>query len=730
MTQRDERSHETIGPQSTAASSVRYMGATELAAYKVSWRASCRLRKQLSKMASKATPLQPNAAGPLPPPKRAGLCPIEVDDDSEAALDRASLDPATLRECKVSNIAARLLVARLFDLHPRLLQTIHLERGVVVLDVPDTDWIQKVGSMLPRIVFGRKPRLITLDEEYPGAGCDAVYFIEDTAVRKDKERYRRAALEALALPLPFIAISPVGASYLPDCLLKAATAHPTFPPLDATAIMRTIRIVTGQRCVDTIDTALVSKLDATTLIIAVRFGRSPDQCVAELKRQVALKDQTKQSREIALHDLHGLGEAQVWAESAITDIAAWKRGDIAWSAVSSAVALEGSPGTGKTQFAKSFAAEVGFNLIVASYAKWQSADQGHLGHTLRAMNKDLETARAQAPSVLFIDEIDSFPDRAKLTHSYRDYTIDVVNALLEQLDGLAGREGVIVIGASNDLSRCDPALLRAGRFETIARIDLPNLDELEAMLRVRLGDDLRSTSIHSLAELALGMTGADIESIVRNARRTARRDDRPLRIEDLRNALVPEDDRTPESRWRTCVHEAAHILVDVIHFGPDDLFATTTMTKGRGGRSVRTQIKKTAGTLENYRKRLEVILAGYVGEQVVLGTSSHGAGGSEISDLAYATRLAGDMVASLGLLGSLTYFGPCGSVQEFLRYGEVRAAVAKELRAAEQSCRALLASRRGALEAVAQQLSDNGRIDGRGVGLLLVELARQNAKTE
>jgi hypothetical protein len=214
--------------------------------------------------------------------------PIEVDDDSETTLNRVPLDPATLRECSVSNIAARLLLARLFDLHPRLLQTIHLERGVVVLDVPDTDWIRKVGSMLPRTVFGRKPRLITIDEEYPGAGCDAVYFIEDTAARKDKERYRRAAMEALALPLPFIAISPAGVSYLPNCLLKAATAHLTFPPLDATAIMRTIRIVTGQRCVDTIDTALVSKLDATTLTIALRFGRSPEQCVAELTRQTDL----------------------------------------------------------------------------------------------------------------------------------------------------------------------------------------------------------------------------------------------------------------------------------------------------------------------------------------------------------------------------------------------------------------------------------------------------------
>jgi ATP-dependent Zn protease len=127
------------------------------------------------------------------------------------------------------------------------------------------------------------------------------------------------------------------------------------------------------------------------------------------------------------------------------------------------------------------------------------------------------------------------------------------------------------------------------------------------------------------------------------------------------------------------------------------------------------------------QKNSQPLFAGRLGEELLIGAPSDGAGGSAGSDLDRATKLAADMVASLGLLGSasLTYFGPRGSVQEFLRYGEVRTAVAKELSAAEDSCRVLLEARRDALDAVARQLLDIGRIDGREVELLLVKHASE-----
>src|ERR1700755_1407642 len=97
------------------------------------------------------------------------------------------------------------------------------------------------------------------------------------------------------------------------------------------------------------------------------------------------------------------------------------------------------------------------------------------------MRQDFEEARANVPSCVFIDEIDSFPIRAGVTHSHRDNVVEVVNALLAEVDGIKGRDGVLFIGASNEIARCEPALLRAGRLERIVRIGLPSATELELM---------------------------------------------------------------------------------------------------------------------------------------------------------------------------------------------------------------------------------------------------------
>jgi ATP-dependent Zn protease len=343
------------------------------------------------------------------------------------------------------------------------------------------------------------------------------------------------------------------------------------------------------------------------------------------------------------------------------------------------------------------------------------------------MKQDFDAARAQAPSVIFIDEIDSFPDRGGVTHAHRDYVIEVVNALLEQIDGIAGREGVIVIGASNDLRRCDPALLRAGRLNQIVKIGLPNPVELEKMLRVRLGNDLRDEDLRNISEFAVGMTGADIERVVKDAKRAARQANRPLAMSDLREALVEDDDRPAELKFRSCVHEASHIVVDVIHNGPEDVFATVAVVGGHAGASVRTKLAPRAGTYNEYRKNLEIILAGRVGEEMILGEGSHGAGGEMGSDLERATTLAAAMAGSVGLTGPspLVYLGAIKDAHGFVTFDDIRGSVNAELRKASGSCRELLERHRDAVEQVARRLLQANRIDGAEVARILEEQASE-----
>lgn len=634
--------------------------------------------------------------------------------------------------------AASLLFARMFDERPELLRAIYEAAPVILIDVADPKLFDEVAFCWKDILFDNCARLMDIAEmKHVCTKVDAISMIvKDLPKASLKEKHEQQSIDALCAACPLIAISPLAESHLPTILRQAAMARIDFPKLDAATIARVIRLLTGSACREAIDEKIASRTTLTDLVIAVRFDRTPAHCIAELERLSDAKEDRKAARDLTLADLHGLGEARVWAEATISDIKAWKEGHISWSAaLSSGVALNGPPGCGKTTFAAVFCREAGLHMVSASLAKWQGSGEGHLGHLLRAMRQDFEEARANIPACVFIDEIDSIADRARIDHAWRDYVVEVVNAVLAEIDGIKGREGVLVIGATNAISRCEPALLRSGRLEKIVNIGLPDSAELERMFRVRLRDDLQQEDLTAIVELATGMVGADVERVVKDARRAARNDGgRPVALRDLRGALVTSDERPLELRWRACVHEAGHLVADVVHFGPDNVFANTARVGSRGGRSVRTTAPACAGTLEVHRRRLQVILAGRAAEELLLGAGSHGAGGARESDLDQATSLAAAMVGSLGLIGAdyITYFGARDDTRTLLSFAEVRQAVARELEAACTATRLLLQPRRAAIESIARRLLQEQRVSGKDAAQILqrLEIKQTAATTE
>jgi AAA+ superfamily predicted ATPase len=634
--------------------------------------------------------------------------------------------PAEVKPVLPQQAAASLLFARLFDERPELLRSIYEVAPVVLIDIADRMMLAQVKDVW-KVILYRGVRSIEAIVAKPSRRVLEVahFIVEETPKASLKEKHRETSLDALCSAQPLIAISPSAQSHLPDILFRAATARIDFPRLDLRTIVQVIRVVTGRPCRELIDASSFERTTLEDLVIAVRCDRTPGQCVAELQRLNALKESMRAARDLTLADLHGLGEARAWALGAISDIRAWREGRIPWSQVSSGIALSGPPGCGKTTFAAVFCQEAGLHMVAATLAKWQSSGEAHLGHLLRAMRQDFEEARANAPSCIFIDEIDSFPERAGVTHAWRDYVIEVVNALLAEVDGIKGREGVIVIGASNDIGRCEPALLRAGRLETIVNIGRPDTKELERMLRVRLRNDLREEDLGAIGEALVGMVGADVERVVKDARRLARQDGgRPLAMDDLREALRPNRDLSNEERWRFCVHEAAHLVAEVIHFGPDGVSANAIHVGSRGGMTIRTKPAPFAGTLVDYRKNLEIRLAGRLGEELVLGAQSHGGGGASGSDLDNATSIAAAIVGSFGLVDDdhITYFGARDATEALLSFSEVRQAVARELAAASTSAKRLLEPNREAIEAIARRLLERGRVSGEEAAEVLLKI--------
>jgi cell division protease FtsH len=613
-------------------------------------------------------------------------------------------------------VAARLLLARLFDLNRSILDDFRTSSPVVLVDVPDHDMFNRVAHQWRDILSLDALRFVdigSLSDRTKRHDYDAISVVTNVAIPvKDRPASDTRAFAAVQLALPVLAITP-SASYLSTVFLEAATAKLTLPPIDAALIERTISIVTGKKCTVHVPDYVASFVGLRELLLSVRFDREPRECTEHLVRLVKAKNAKRQSRDLRLNELHGLDEAVAWAKSTLIDLEAWRRGEIGWEAIDNGVVFAGPSGTGKTLLAASFAAEARLPLISVTLQKWQGSGEGHLGHLLREMNKDFDEARAKAPAVFFVDELDSFANRSELTHSHKDYVVSVVNGFIEQVDGVRGSQ-LLFVGATNDVTRCDPAIIRAGRFNRVIEVGLPGPGDIEKMLRVRLRGELSNESLDHIAMLALGSTGADVERIVKDARRAARHQGRVMTIADLRVAITDEDELPDTVLQRTAVHEAGHIVATVIHNGADDVHAVLGSMRGASGFVTSLGTNYFSGTLEECHRSMQIMLAGRAAEEIVLSAGGNGFGGNSRSDMAAATRLAAAMVGSYGHSGPhpLVYVAEHTATKDILKHRYMRTAAQAELSKALQDVKKLLGDRVTALRAVAERLYQDRKIDG------------------
>lgn len=389
---------------------------------------------------------------------------------------------------------------------------------------------------------------------------------------------------------------------------------------------------------------------------ALRKGRPIEDVLARLAKtslSVAGKPCGKATDVPELIAMHGYGSAKTWGIELAQDLSDWRRGKIDWSEVDKGIVLSGPPGVGKTIFAKALAAHCNVPIIATSLGQWQA--NGHLGDLLKAMRRDFNNAKDSAPSILFCDELDSFGDRNSFSDDNRDYSTQVVNAFLEHVDGLGGREGVIVIGATNNISRIDPAILRPGRLDRHVEIPLPAAADRIAILHQQLGGAIALERLQGFVAATQGFSGADLAKVARDAHRMARRKKRDLILEDVIDSLPEMVPILGKHRRALAVHEAGH-TVAVLRLNHGTYRGTVIANQARrdsviqrGGGAYFELPAIAYRNVQFYRNHILVLLAGIAAEEVCLGSISDGAGVGENSDLANATRVATAMQTQMGM---------------------------------------------------------------------------------
>ena len=390
---------------------------------------------------------------------------------------------------------------------------------------------------------------------------------------------------------------------------------------------------------------------------AFRKGRSLERTLQLLRQippsrpSVSMSAPANSDRSFDIESLIGYGAARDWGLQFIKDMLDYRTGRLQWGDLDPGILLSGPSGCGKTRYAEALAKSTGMPLICGSPAKWQEA--GHLGDYLREMRKSFDEALKTAPSILLIDEIDGFGNRAN-QGSDRDYQRQVTNAALGCLDGAIRREGVVVIGTTNFPEHLDTALLRPGRLDRHIEISLPDADARTAIIEHYMNFKLSTKDAVNVAQLTEEWSGAQLEQLARDARRLARRANRAATPADV-VALLPEMHSMPAERLlATATHECGHAIVgfsvgrQIEKIEIADQYSRRSNGLRLGGVHFLTSAMQRR-TTAYYLDEIVISLGGIAAEQEVFGNFDDGSGALPASDLVRATQLATLMEVAYGM---------------------------------------------------------------------------------
>ena len=320
------------------------------------------------------------------------------------------------------------------------------------------------------------------------------------------------------------------------------------------------------------------------------------------------------------------------------------------------VLLSGEPGTGKTLLARAVAGEANVPFYSISASEFVEMVVGVGASRVRDL---FEQAKADAPSIIFIDELDAI-GRSRSSGAMsgsNDEREQTLNQILTEMDGFTGNEGVIVLAATNRPEILDSALLRAGRFDRRITVNPPDQAGRLKILKVHTRSvPLKDPSVlEVIAASTPGMVGADLKNLVNEAALTAaRRSETAVSREDFTNALervtlgaARRIVISEEERRRTAYHESGHALIGMLQPGADPVRKVSIIPRGQAlGVTFQSPITDRYGYGESYLKgRIAGMLGGRAAEILIYGETTTG----PESDLEQATSLARQMVGRWGM---------------------------------------------------------------------------------
>lgn len=516
------------------------------------------------------------------------------------------------------------------------------------------------------------------------------------------------------------------------------TDNPRIDGFKENMLINNIKVeeVSGQYSVGQIILGIISI--GSFIGLAVYMSKNNSQQVSkEYNKMSDIDTSTEQESNIRFSNIAGNEEAKENIMELVDFIKNPKKYERYGARMPKGIILYGPPGTGKTLMAKALASEAGVGFLAVSGSDFVQVYAGLGAGRIRSLFKK---AKEKGKCVIFIDEIDAIGkkrDRGGLGGS--DESDRTLNALLTEMSGFKGNEGIIVIAATNRLDILDEALLRPGRFDRQIEVGLPDLKARYEILKLYSKDRpiKASLSLKGIAEQTVYFSGAKLENLMNEAAINAARENSEsiseYHIDKAFYTVIAGDEKKDRSNIKnldkkiTAYHEAGHTVVTKLLCPQNKVTKVTIIpsTKGAGGFSMNIPPDKMYNTKKEMINNIKIALAGRIVEELIFGADNVTTGAS--NDIQKATEILVSMIKHFGMseeIGMINYdvlYGSQGRID-----GKSAEITKSEMKRLYEETKIIIEDNIELIESIAESLLSKETLNEEDINLCIDKISKKS----